>query len=327
MSAINISVAMRNNSTFQLDPPITDMEKALEYQYTLTFIRHWLQRALVRDEHIHDLRTVLRRAETILTPYDLAAEVAAARALSAGDDGTCSVDFGGDSAVEDSQRQAMYKGRLEVILRVINEWSTRPTDKHLHKLVAYIDEVLDEDKLAAELKRYELKGPQAFERYMEDGFASVQDACVVVEANPIGHPDRLGSRIGDHSSRHCRIVNASVYAEDGGSDGAYDLHGHVGSPQELGAAIADGLATLEMARGGISRAIEDRDETLEVRLSIKVSNNPIEDDEDEDATREEGRAIQDEEDAADVRRDEEWQDRQEMTEEEEEELAEDAADQ
>lgn len=59
-----------------------------------------------------------------------------------------------------------------------------------------------------------------------------------------------------HSQRRCHIVSGSVEEKSGAGDGAYDLFGRVGTPDEIGTAIADSLKEADLYSGRCPSAID-----------------------------------------------------------------------
>lgn len=71
------------------------------------------------------------------------------------------------------------------------------------------------------------------------------------------------------SQRLCRIVSGSVEEENGAGDGAYDLFDVVGTPDEIGKAIADSLKEADLYSGRRSSAIDaGHDLYLTVRIKF-----------------------------------------------------------
>jgi hypothetical protein len=68
--------------------------------------------------------------------------------------------------------------------------------------------------------------------------------------------------------RLCHIVSASVEEENGAGDGAYDLFDRVGTPDEIGKAIAESLKEADLFSGRRPSAI-DAGHDLYLTVSIK----------------------------------------------------------
>jgi hypothetical protein len=69
--------------------------------------------------------------------------------------------------------------------------------------------------------------------------------------------------------RLCHIVSASVEEENGAGDGAYDLFDRVGTPDEIGNAIAESLKEADLFSGRRPSAIDaGQDLYLTVRIKF-----------------------------------------------------------
>jgi hypothetical protein len=71
------------------------------------------------------------------------------------------------------------------------------------------------------------------------------------------------------TDRMCEIVGGSVELENGAGDGAYDLFHVVGTPDDIGTAIAESLKECDLFGGGTRSMIEaEQDLYLNVRIKI-----------------------------------------------------------
>lgn len=72
------------------------------------------------------------------------------------------------------------------------------------------------------------------------------------------------------STRLCLIESASIVDANDAGDGAYDLHGEVGTPDEIGKAIAESLKTIDLFQGKSlpSRLAAGHDLFLVLRIKI-----------------------------------------------------------
>lgn len=71
------------------------------------------------------------------------------------------------------------------------------------------------------------------------------------------------------SDRICQIVSGSVEDETGAGDGAYDLHDVVGTPEEIGKAVADSLKEGDLFRGQKSSIDDSRAIFLNLRIKFQ----------------------------------------------------------
>ncbi len=73
------------------------------------------------------------------------------------------------------------------------------------------------------------------------------------------------------TDRMCQIVGGSVELENGAGDGAYDLLNVVGSPDDIGKAIAESLKECDLFVGGTRSEIKaGRDLYLNVRIKFCI---------------------------------------------------------
>jgi hypothetical protein len=83
------------------------------------------------------------------------------------------------------------------------------------------------------------------------------------ESHPYGEHTR-----GKKSLRLCHIVAATVETANGAGDGAYGLHDVAGSPEEIGHAIAQELAALDMMQGSSMLIEKGHDLCLNIRIKF-----------------------------------------------------------
>lgn len=74
------------------------------------------------------------------------------------------------------------------------------------------------------------------------------------------------------STRLCLIESASIVDSNDAGDGAYDLHGETGTPEEIGKAIADSLKTSDLYQGRALPSRIDAGDDLYLVLRIKFCN-------------------------------------------------------
>lgn len=76
------------------------------------------------------------------------------------------------------------------------------------------------------------------------------------------------------TDRICQIVDGSVELENGAGDGAYDLFNVVGTPDDIGKAIAESLKECDLFSGGTHSEIEaGQDLYLNVRIKLRRLDN------------------------------------------------------
>lgn len=69
------------------------------------------------------------------------------------------------------------------------------------------------------------------------------------------------------NSRQCHIVSAFLEKENASGDGAYDLFDLVGTPEEIGKAIADSIKAADLFSGRCPSAI---DAGHDLFLTVKI---------------------------------------------------------
>lgn len=77
------------------------------------------------------------------------------------------------------------------------------------------------------------------------------------------------------AKRYCKIESASVELANGGGDGAYGLLGIEGSPEDIGKAIAEELATGDMSQGPAHLLIADGDDELYLTVRIRFARHEL----------------------------------------------------
>lgn len=71
--------------------------------------------------------------------------------------------------------------------------------------------------------------------------------------------------------RLCHIVDGSVEDSVGAGDGAYDLFDLIGTPKEIGQAIAESLATTDLLFGRDFRGLLETGQSVFLCLRIEIS--------------------------------------------------------